>query len=426
MRLQTQGETPPRGGIPLVGMDLHSEKVQLCITRWAHGSDPVKVQSIATTLAALEGTYRNRVPEGALTVLEASTNAFAVVRRLEAIGYEAKVLVSDIAKGLSSPDRINDAIDAYNIAAGYARRGAERTEVFVPSVQYQQYRDAWFLYRNAGKDAVRCRNRLWSFCKEQGADDLARLRTPGGYRRAMEELEEEGRCHPLLGILVADFEHACNKKDSIRKHMQAVAAVTPAMRTAMSVLGVDYTTAFALVAAIEDIRRFPTARKLCSYLALNPKVCESGEDNGQRHVSKCGRNDLKALLVEGAQSAYPHGTQPMHKWARRKVASGKPRNLVLVALARKMAVALWHALMGHPVPGREAEAGHIRKLAKAARSLGQEALEAMGYKSAKAFAEAVAREYYAHLPKPVETEEKSKENTAPQRPSTRKKSKKAS
>ena len=37
----------------------------------------------------------------------------------------------------------------------------------------------------------RGRFRLWSFCKEQGADDLARLRTPGGYRRAMEELEEE-------------------------------------------------------------------------------------------------------------------------------------------------------------------------------------------------------------------------------------------
>ena len=54
MRLQTQGETPPRGGIPLVGMDLHSEKVQLCVTRWTHGADPVRERFLCTTVAALE------------------------------------------------------------------------------------------------------------------------------------------------------------------------------------------------------------------------------------------------------------------------------------------------------------------------------------------------------------------------------------
>ena len=390
-------------------MDLHSEKVQLCITHWTHGSDPVRVRSIATTLAALEGTYRHRVPAGALTVMEASTNAFAVVRRLRAIGHEAKVLVSDIAKGLSAPDRINDAIDAYNIAAGYARRGGKGTDVFVPSPQYQQYRDAWFLYRNARKDATRCRNRLWNFCKEQGEDELARLRTPGGYRRAMEKREAEGSCHPLLGVLVGDFENAWAKTEVLQRHMKSIVAVTPAMRTAMSVLGVDFTTAFALVAVIEDIRRFPTARKLCSYLALNPTVCESGENAGKRHLSKHGRSDLKSLLVEGAQSAYQHGKQPMHKWAWKKVASGKPRNLVLAALARKMAVALWHALMGHPVPCREPEECFEGKLLRLARHIGPEGLRAMGHATTADYIKAVAEPIYAHLPeKEAENKEKNK------------------
>ena len=118
----------------LVGMDLHSEKVQLCVTRWTHGADPVRERFLCTTVAALEATYRRQVPEGAVTVLEASTNAFSVARRLGSIGFEARVLVSDIAAGLSARDRINDRIDAYNIAVAYARRGASRTEVFVPSV----------------------------------------------------------------------------------------------------------------------------------------------------------------------------------------------------------------------------------------------------------------------------------------------------
>ena len=138
MNGQRQAQIPealpqaPCPAIHLVGMDLHSEKVQLCLTLWRHGSDPVRQRDITTTLAALENTYRNQIPPDALTVMEASGNAFATVRRLEAIGRAAKILPSDIATGMAPPDRINDAIDAYNIAAAYARLG-RRTEVWVTS-----------------------------------------------------------------------------------------------------------------------------------------------------------------------------------------------------------------------------------------------------------------------------------------------------
>ena len=54
----------------LVGMDAHSEKIALCVTRWQHGSDPTVLKQITTTLDSLETTYRRQVPAGALTVLE--------------------------------------------------------------------------------------------------------------------------------------------------------------------------------------------------------------------------------------------------------------------------------------------------------------------------------------------------------------------
>ena len=84
MEEERQGRKRAEGGVALVGMDLHSEKGELCLTRWVHGSDSVKVASITTTVAALEGTYRRQIPEGSLTVMEATTNSFAVARRLRA------------------------------------------------------------------------------------------------------------------------------------------------------------------------------------------------------------------------------------------------------------------------------------------------------------------------------------------------------
>ena len=102
-------------------------------------------------------------------------------------------------------------------------------------------------------------------------------------------------------------------------------------------------------------------------------------------------------MIESAQSAMRYGNQPMHKWARRLRARGKAYNLAVSALARKMLTALWHALMGHPVPDGEAEMVHVRKMVLAARCLDKECLARLGHASAVAFALAVTRDLYAHL-----------------------------
>ena len=62
--------------IEVIGMDAHSRKLALCLVR-REGGKLVKVKTVATTLDALEGTYRKQMPSGALTVLEASTSVSA-------------------------------------------------------------------------------------------------------------------------------------------------------------------------------------------------------------------------------------------------------------------------------------------------------------------------------------------------------------
>ena len=392
-------ETPPQAPSPalfLVGMDLHSEKVQLCLTLWQHGADPVRVRSLATTLAALETTYRRQIPPDALTVMEASGNAFATVRRLEAIGRKAKVLPSDIATGMAPPDRVNDAIDAYNIAAGYARRGT-RKEVWVPSPAYQDHRALWHAYGNAVKDAACQRNRIWGLFNGHGTA-LRHVTTPKTLRKRLEEatgLGDEARF--LTGLAIDDLERDLQTKETIRKQIGRIVALTPAMRTAMSVMGIGPLAAFALLAYIEDVKRFPTAKHLCSYFGFKPILAESGKDAGSHRLSKRGNGAVKALLIEAAQSAMRYGRQPMHKWAQRLRARGKAYNLAVSALARKMLTALWHALMGHPVPGCEAEMVHVRKVALAARCLEKGHLARLGHANAMAFALAVTRDLYAHL-----------------------------
>ena len=393
-RIQERNETT------LVGMDLHSEKVQLSVTSWRHGSDPVQIRSMVTTVEALEGTYRRQVPAGALTVLEASTNSFDVARRLSALDFAVKVLRADIATGLAAGDRVNDRIDAYNIAVAYARRGAG-AEVFVPSPEYQEYREIWFGYRNATRDVSRWRNRIWGFCSRHGLSDLAKVRTrrPDRIRKRVEELGWTPERAFQLETMLRSLEFAEAMQTRCRGRIEQIAAGHGTMRRAMTVLGVGVLNAFVLVAFVEKIGRFENAKKLVRYIGLNPTVCASGKSDGRHGLSHRGRKDLRTLLVEAANIALRHGKEPMHRWARRKVASGKPRNLVLCALARKMAVALWHSLMEHPVPWREPETCFRNKLAALARRIGTKRLKAMGFAKTGDYVNAVANPIYAHLPK---------------------------
>jgi transposase len=375
--------------VTLVGMDAHSAKVSLCVTRWRHGSDPVTVKEVSTTLDALEATYKRQVPEGALTVLEASTNSFAIVRRLAAVGQGAKVLASDTLAGMARADRVNDRIDARNLALAYARGGTR--EVAVPSERGRRRRDVFFGYRNAVRDATRQSNRIWSFCSGHGfrLPVRSRARKAEGVRAQVLALGWDAEASFHAGRMLADYAHACETRDAYLRRIEAEVASDADMARAMQALGVRCVVAFALVAFVEDIARFPSAKRLVSYVGPGPRVCQTGESEGSRSVSRLGRRDLKSLLVEAAQSALRTGEAPMHRWARGKLAGGMHRNKAVCALARKMVVQLWHILSGHPAPGAEPEASFVLKLRKVARAVGKEGMARLGYKSGAEYAAAI-------------------------------------
>ena len=370
-------------------MDAHSARVSLCITRWRKGEEPRVIKEMSTDLKGLEATYAKNVPKGSLTALEASTNSFAIVRRLEAAGYEAVVLSSDTLCGMSRPDRVNDRIDARNLAVAYAGGGTRR--VHVPGPEHARLRDIWFGYRNAVKDTTRHSNRLWGFCSMRGLElpkRSPRLKVEG-VREAVKGRAWDGDDAFHAEMMLSEYAHARETRAAYERKIEGTVAANPDMARIMQVKGIRYIVAFALVAFIEDVRRFETAKRLVAYVGLNPGVADSGKTEKRRHVSRYGRGDLKALMVEAAQSALNKGDADMHRWARRKLASGKERNVVVCALARKMLCHAWHILAGHPCPWAEPEAPFRRKLSMLAWKVGKEKMKGLGHDSAAKYVESV-------------------------------------
>jgi transposase len=106
--------------------------------------------------------------------------------------------------------------------------------------------------------------------------------------------------------------------------------------------GIALLTALTVLAAIGDITRFPAAKQLVGYAGLGAGIRASGESQHDGHITKQGRRDLRRVLIEAAWSAV--NTHPYWKAEFARLCHHKPQGVAIVAIARKLLVAVWHVL----------------------------------------------------------------------------------
>ena len=106
--------------------------------------------------------------------------------------------------------------------------------------------------------------------------------------------------------------------------------------------GIAMLTAITILAAIGDISRFPTAKKLVGYAGLGTRVHDSGMTHNSGRIAKAGRKDLRRALVNAANHAIEHHPHWKQEFERLEPHLG--RSKAGVAIARKLLVAVWHVL----------------------------------------------------------------------------------
>jgi transposase len=134
--------------------------------------------------------------------------------------------------------------------------------------------------------------------------------------------------------------------------------------------GFGVVTAVTVWAAIGEIQRFEDAQHLVGYAGLGTKVHDSGMTSRSGRITKAGRRDLRVALTEAAQVAansHPHWKAEL---ARLQPRLG--RNKAIVAIARKLLVAVWYILAQHQTDRFAQPEAIARKLLKFAYQLGKD------------------------------------------------------
>lgn len=125
--------------------------------------------------------------------------------------------------------------------------------------------------------------------------------------------------------------------------MRRAAKEADLARRAQTMPGVGPITALALETFAPDLGTFRRGRDFAAWLGLVPKQHSTGGKARLGKTSKMGQRDIRTLLVSGAmavlQAAERFGT-PNNGWLVR-ILVRKPRMVVAIALANKMARGLW-------------------------------------------------------------------------------------
>lgn len=115
---------------------------------------------------------------------------------------------------------------------------------------------------------------------------------------------------------------------------------SPQILRLMTVPGVNVNTAAAFIAAVGDIRRFPSAKRLVGYLGLDPRVRQSGNTEAWHgSISKAGSSLARGMLGEAAWSV-AQTPGPLKAFFER-VRARKGPQVAATATARKLACLFW-------------------------------------------------------------------------------------
>src|SRR6266480_2181983 len=321
----------------VIALDVHRDFCEVAI---AEGGRVRRAGRVETTPATLE-LFAQSLATDDQVVLEATGNALAIARIIEPY-VDRVVLANPKAVKNATQTAKTDKLDARTLAKLLAV--GFLPEVWTPDERTRVLRRRISRRAQLVRQRTREKNQVHAILIRnlKGRSPAADLFGVAGRRwlatqqLPVEEREMVEAC--LRGIDFLDMEVA-----AIDRALAELVLASAELRRLMTLPGVNFVTACALLAAIGDARRFPSSRQLVSYLGLDPRVCQSGSEPARHgRISKQGPGETRHVLVEAAWHA-ARTTGPLRAFHER-IAFRRGRNIATVAVARKLAVIAWHML----------------------------------------------------------------------------------
>lgn len=322
-----------------IGIDLGGVKSQICIR--SEGLDILRELKVPTH--KLVEHLVKLVDEPSRIVTESCTEAFEVAARCQQLGHEVVVVPAIYCRelGIGRRNMKTDVKDARRLSEASGQL-ARLPQAHLPCAWARALRS-----RLSARQLL-LRNRT-SMINSVRAEFRRLLLPPlrGGRREAfvgkarahlqqhLGQVPVELRCQLQVLEMLNEQIHELDAELVKQAKEHAVA------RLLMTHPGVGPITALQFSAQIDEPTRFKSAHELASYLGLTSRIWASGAKEQRGAITKAGCVSMRTLLTQCAWSLWRcKSNDPRAQWAT-KLLERRPKQVVVTALARKIAVTLW-------------------------------------------------------------------------------------
>lgn len=276
--------------------------------------------------------------------MEACPGSQHLARKFEELGHQVKLMPAQFVKPYVKSNK-ND----FNDAAAIAEAVRRPTMRFVTTKTTEQH-DLQALHR-VRERLIRTRTsiicQIRSFLLENGI--TVRTGRVALARALPEILEDENqplsdRMRALLCRLRDQWRFLDEDIKAISKELETIAKSRDDCRRLLTVPGVGPLVATALVASVGNGRQFKRGRELAAWLGLVPREHSTGGKQRLLGISKRGSSYLRKLMIHGARSCYLNMNREPHRmgrWIDQLAERGAHRNVIVVAMANKLARICW-------------------------------------------------------------------------------------
>jgi transposase len=321
-----------------IGLDVHREFAEVAILE---GGVVRAGGRIAMTPEALR-LFAQSLAKTDQVAIEATVNTFAIARLLEE--HVARVVISNpvrtraIAEAKVKTDKVDARVLAELLAAGYL------PGIWWPGEELQALRRLVARRTGIVRERTRLKNQVQAILHRNllprcpAADLFGKKGRVWLAEQPLPPDEEIAVASALRRLDVAGEELAL-----VDRELAKVGLASAEVKRLLTIPGVDRTVALSLIAAIGEVERFQSPRRLVSYFGLDPRVRQSGNQPAHHgRISKQGRAQARGMLVEAAWvCAKTPG--PLRAFFLR-VRARRGEQIAAVATARKLAVLCWHLL----------------------------------------------------------------------------------
>ena len=323
-----------------VALDIHKH---YCVVAGVNREGQVVLQPVRVEHADLEGWLKKNLSGDDQVVIESTTNAWHVYDLLaplvERVVVANPIKVKQIATARVKTDIRDTLILARLLAANLV------PDVWVPPVPVRQMRQLLSQRRQLVEMHTQILNRMHSVAhrhhlKHERGKRFNEQNTGWQKDAKLSQLEQFQ--------LTLEMENRAYIEKQIERIGQAVTKLchqkpwSESMVYVMQLPGFGVITAMTVLAALGEIERFETPKKLASYSGLTPGLEQSGTKNRGKGITKEGRRELRWALVEAALQAVK--SDPRLKMRFGELQKRMHRNQALVAIARHLLELVWYVL----------------------------------------------------------------------------------